>query len=142
MIYFDIGISKIDVYSDQENDEYYVGEDVTIKANLENRTSVLSLSWQYATGNESYTIDSTLPKYTGTKTEIGQPQLIIRNCIDSDRGIYFLLAASTDNMDDVFSNKINVKVKRGKRLDDPHKFTKNALYVFQTLTVSETYSTN
>lgn len=111
------------MYSDQENDEYYVGEDVTIKANLENRAAVLSVSWQYATGNESYTIDSTLPKYAGTKTEIEQPQLIIRNCIETDRGLYFLLAASTDNMDDVFSNKINLKVKRGKRLGDLRKFT-------------------
>lgn len=111
------------MYSDQENDEYYVGEDVTIKATLENSTAVLSLSWQYATGNGSYAIDSTLPKYRGTKTEIEQPQLIIRNCADSDRGFYFLLAASTDNMDDVFSNKINLKVKRGKRLDDLLQFT-------------------
>lgn len=111
------------MYSDQENDEYYVGEDVTIKATLENSTSVLSLSWQYETGNESYTIDSTLPKYIGTNTGIEQPQLIIRNCLESDIGLYCLLAAFTDNMEDVLSNKINLKVKKGKRIGDLRKFT-------------------
>lgn len=115
LIYFYIEFSKIQAYSDQENNEYYVGEDVTIKANLENITAVLSVSWQYGTDNGSYTIESTLPKYAGTKTEIDQPQLVIRKCTESDRGLYFLLAASTENKDDVLSNEIILDVKRGKR---------------------------
>lgn len=42
--------------------------------------------------------------------------LIIKNCNESDKGIYFLLAACTYTKEDVKSNELNLDIVKGKKL--------------------------
>lgn len=110
---FFLEISKINLSSDQENNKYYVGEKATITADIHNPSAILSMTWQRETENRRYTIDTSLPEYTGSKLTIDEQRLVIRNCKESDRGTYVLLAACIDNME-VNSNNFFLDIVQGK----------------------------
>lgn len=71
------------------------------------------MTWQRETENRRYTIDTSLPEYTGSKLTIDEQRLVIRNCKESDRGTYVLLAACIDNME-VNSNNFFLDIVQGK----------------------------
>lgn len=98
----------IHVYPDEPDGKYYVGEDVTIKANIRNPSGVLSVTWQKETEAGFHTINTALPKYKETSNATEEHQLLIRDCNDSDRGGYFLLAACNYDLEDALSNKIYI----------------------------------
>lgn len=106
---------RIEIYTDQKNTRYFVGEDVTIKANIDRSTSILSATWQRKTENGSQTLCTALPKYTGSKDRGHEHLLIIKNCNESDKGIYFLLAACTYSTEDVKSNELHLDIVKGKK---------------------------
>lgn len=102
----------IEVQPDQNNGRYYVGEDVIINARISNISKVLCKNWQKESETGSNIIDTSLEKNTETENENGEYILTIRNCIESDSGTYFLLAACTNDMD-VQSNKVQLNVVKG-----------------------------
>lgn len=104
----------IEIYSSLSGSKYYVCEDVMIRANFNNPSAILCITWQResATGNFG-AIDTTLPKYRGTRNGTENHLLYINNCEKSDGGIYFILATCTDGME-IMSNKINLDISEGK----------------------------
>lgn len=113
LAFFYIETSTINLSSDQRNNRYYVGEVATITASIHNPSAVLSMTWQRETENGRYTIDTSLPEYTGSKLTMNEQRLVIHNCKESDRGMYFLLAACIENRE-VNSNNIFLDVVQGK----------------------------
>lgn len=111
--FFSLEISTINLSSDQKNNKYYVGEVATITADIHNPSAVLSMTWQRETENGRYTIDTSLPEYSGSKLTIDEQRLVIRNCKESDRGTYILLAACIENTE-VDSNKFFLDIVQGK----------------------------
>lgn len=111
--FFSLEISTINLSSDQKNNKYYVGEVATITASIHNPSAVLSMTWQRETEYGRYTIDTSLPEYSGSKLTIDEQRLVIRNCKESDRGTYILLAACIENTE-VDSNKFFLDIVQGK----------------------------
>lgn len=104
----------IEIYSSLSGSKYYVGEDVMIRANFNNPSAILCITWQResTTGNFG-AIDTTLHKYRGTRNGTENHLLYINNCEKSDGGIYFILATCTDGME-IMSNKIYLDISEGK----------------------------
>lgn len=105
------------MHFDQPYERYYVGEDVSIEANLVNPSAVQCLAWIRKTenGNLSTCIDTTLPKYTQTGNETDKCfGLKINNCDESDAGTYLLLAVCTTV--NISSNEISLQVVKGKNI--------------------------
>lgn len=111
----------IQIYPDEPDGRYYVGEDVTIKANIRNPSGVLSVTWQRETEAGFHTINTALPKYKETSNATDEHQLLIRDCNDSDQGGYFLLAASNYDLEDVLSNKIYLDIVKGNSFNSYFK---------------------
>ena len=65
----------IEIFCDQEDDMYYVSEDVTIKAELKNASNVLCLVWQTETLDGDQALNITHSKYNGTKITIDEARL-------------------------------------------------------------------
>lgn len=103
----------IQIYPDEPDGKYYVGEDVTIKANIRNPLGVLCVTWQKETEAGTHTINTALPKYKETSHASDEHQLLIRDCNDSDQGGYFLLAACNYDQEDARSNKIYLNIVKG-----------------------------
>lgn len=110
----------IDVHSDQRYGRYYVGEDVIMKASIQNSTTILCMTWQKETETGSNTINTTMPRYIKTGNDTDEDTLTIKNCSESDGGSYFLLAACINNLD-VYSNSVQIDVVKGITL---HIFNK------------------
>ena len=101
----------IEIFSDQEDNTYFVGEDVIIKAELKNVSNILCVGWQTETPNGYQAIDISQSKYKGTKTTAEETSLYIRDCVDKET--YFLLAACDDGSE-ICSNKICLNVVKGE----------------------------
>lgn len=71
------------------------------------------MTWQRETEYGRYTIDTSLPEYSGSKLTINEQKLVIQDCKESDRGMYFLLAACIENTE-VDSNTIFLDIVQGK----------------------------
>lgn len=112
-IYFFLEITSIEIYSDQKNNRYFIGEDVTITAKFGNPFAVLCVSWQFNANGSSSTINTSLPKYAGTRYENNKHLLIIGSCCQSDAGEYSLVATCKENVD-ICSAKLQLKVVEGK----------------------------
>lgn len=104
---------SIQIYPDEPDGKYYVGEDVTIKANIRNPLGVLCVTWQKETEAGTHTINTALPKYKETSNASDEHLLLIRDCNDSDQGGYFLLAACNYDQEDARSNKIYLNIVKG-----------------------------
>lgn len=105
----------IEIYSNKQNDRYYVGEDVTIRAIIRHPSAVLCMTWQRGPQNSSRTINTSLPKYKETQIKEDECLLEINNCHENDTGNYFILATCTNNIEDLCSNQIYLDVLEGKR---------------------------
>lgn len=97
-----------------ETDTYYVGENAFINSRIENDSTILCLTWQRKpqTPNKITCIDTADPKYEGSKNTHSGAILCIRNCRETDRGKYFLLAACSDGSE-IISNEIDLNVIEG-----------------------------
>lgn len=73
------------------------------------------MTWQRGQEDRSRTINTALPKYKESKSKENERLLEIYNCRENDTGNYFILATCTNNMEDIFSNKIYLEVLEGKR---------------------------
>ena len=95
---------------------YYVGENITIKVDINNPSNVLCAMWQRVTtdGTEFESININLPKYNGTKNTPEEHVLCINDCEESDMdlGPYFLLAMCKDNKQ-IKSEHIHLNIARG-----------------------------
>lgn len=114
---FYLEITKIEISCDQKDDNYFVGEDATILASFENPSAVLRITWVKKTERGDQTIDTMLPKHTGStcNNEVENPMLTIKDCNKSDIGTYFLMAHCNDAIS-IESNKIDLKIVEGKIL--------------------------
>lgn len=128
---------SIQIYPDEPDGKYYVGEDVTIKANIRNPLGVLCVTWQKETEAGTHTINTALPKYKETSNASDEHQLLIRDCNDSDQGGYFLLAACNYDQEDARSNKIYLNIVKGnsfncylKKYASQHTITRYFFYIF------------
>lgn len=112
---FYLEITAIKISSDQRDGNYFIGEDATILASFGNPSAVFRITWVKKTERGDQTIDTMLPKYTGStcSNEIDKPMLTIKNCNESDIGTYFLMA-HCNNAISIASNKIDLKVVKGK----------------------------
>lgn len=100
---------------DRSDEKYYVGEDASIEAYLENPSAVQYLEWKIKTDKGNLTIDTTLSKFTRTGNETNECfGLTINKCDESDAGTYFLLASCTKV--NIFSNEISLQVVKGKNI--------------------------
>lgn len=105
-------ITSVKVYSDQNDDRYYFGENAIIRAHIENLSAVKVITWHWKKDGRSTCIDTTKEKFLGTSCNpIDEPKLIINNCCESDVGIYYLLVACKDV--EICSNEIKLKVVKG-----------------------------
>lgn len=114
MHFFNPDITRIKIYSDQEDATYYIGEDAFLKADFENPSAVRYFTWQKEIDGRTHAIDTKYKsKYEGTtsKHEIERPLLVIRNCDKSDAGTYTILVSCKDV--EIYSNKIHLKVVTG-----------------------------
>lgn len=109
----DTEMPTIEIFSNKQNDQYHVGEDVTIRAVVRNPTAILCMTWQRGPENRSRTINTALPKYKESKSKENEQLLEICNCHENDTGNYFILATCTNNIEDIFSNKIYLDVLEG-----------------------------
>lgn len=100
---------EIEIFSDEQNNRYYIGEDIKIRGIVKNPSAILCMTWQR--GNQ--TINTALPKYTETINNEDENQLIIRNCSENDTGNYFILATCTKDIEDICSNTIYLDIIRG-----------------------------
>lgn len=114
---FYLEITTIEIRCDQTDDKYFFDEDATILASFGNPSAVLSIEWVKETDSGDHTIDTTLQKYTGStcSNEVECPMLIIKRCNESDIGTYFLIVSCKRDLY-IYSNKINLKVIKGKIL--------------------------
>lgn len=101
---------EIEIVSDEQNNRYYIGEDVKIRGIVKNPSAILCMTWQRG----SQPINTALPKYAETTNNEDENQLIIRNCSENDTGNYFILATCTDDIEDICSNKIYLDIIKGK----------------------------
>lgn len=105
-------ITSVKIYSDQNDDRYYFGENAIIRAHIENLSAVKVMTWHWKKDGRSTCIDTTKEKFLGTSCNpIDEPKLIINNCCESDVGIYYLLVACKDV--EICSNEIKLKVVKG-----------------------------
>lgn len=74
---------------------------------------VLCVTWQKETEAGTHTINTALPKYKETSNATDEHQLLMRDCNDSDKGGYFLLAACNYDLEDALSNKIYLDIVKG-----------------------------
>lgn len=111
-LHLDIPPSKI--YFDQRKIKFYIGEDVTINAFLENASAEQGVKWHKETENGNNVIDMTLPKYFGITKKSDNHLLVIRDCSELDTGKYYL-STNHGNKKDVFiSNTIQLDIIKGK----------------------------
>lgn len=115
--YLNLEKPDIHIYSDEHNNRYFIGEDVTIRVNVKNPSVVLCMTWQRETHNGNQTINTALPKYTETTNNEDESLLIIRNCGENDTGNYFILATCTNDIEDICSNKIYLDIIKGNNSD-------------------------
>lgn len=98
---------------DRSDEKYFVGEEATIEAYLENPSAVRYLEWIRKTDIGNLAIDTTLSKFTRIGNEtIKCFGLTINKCDESDAGTYLLLAACTKV--NILSNEISLQVVEGK----------------------------
>lgn len=71
------------------------------------------MTWQKETEDGTHTINTALPKYKETSNATDEHQLLMRDCNDSDKGGYFLLAACNYDLEDALSNKIYLDIVKG-----------------------------
>lgn len=102
----------IEVLSDQKKGKYFVAEDVILKANIRNPSTILCMTWQKETETSSYTVNTSVPQYTETENLTNEHTLTMKNCLESDSGTYFLLAVCTNSLK-VCSNRVQLEVKKG-----------------------------
>lgn len=100
-------VTTVKIYFSHE-DPYCFDEDVTIYAEFGNPLAVRDVTWLRETDTGSQDIDTTLPKFTSTKS-----MLIIKKCCQSDIGTYTLVARL--NNVDIYSNKIQLNPVKGKQ---------------------------
>lgn len=97
----------------RSDEKYFVGEEATIEAYLENPSAVRYLEWLKKTDIGTHAIDTTLSKFTRVGNEtIKCFGLTINKCDKSDAGTYLLLAACTKV--NILSNEISLQVVEGK----------------------------
>lgn len=107
-----LGITTIEIYSDQKDNRYNVDEDITITAEFGYPSAVKHVRWQKNETSTTFrTIPTTLSRYMGTRYENFKHLLMIRNCSDLDTGTYFLLVTCIDDVD-ITSNLIDIQVVR------------------------------
>lgn len=70
---------------------------------------MLYTKWQF----NDILIDTTLPKYAGTRTENNKELLIVRNCRELDAGEYSIVAKCKANVE-ICSEKLKLEVIKGK----------------------------
>lgn len=108
-------ITTIKIYSDQKDGIYYVGEDVLLKAYFENPSSVLYFTWHKEKDGRKHAIDTEKyeSKYKGStcRLAIEKPELMIRDCDNSDAGTYTLVVSCKGV--DIYSNELHLKVVTG-----------------------------
>lgn len=114
---FYLEITTIEISCDQRDDNYFIGEDATILASFGTPSAVLSITWIKKTERGDRAIDEMVPKHTGStcSNQVEKPKLTIKNCNESDIGIYSLMAHCSNNLS-IESNKINLEVVEGKIL--------------------------
>ena len=95
---------------------YYVGENITIKVDINYPSNVLCAMWQRVRtdGSEFEAININLPKYHGTKNTPDEHVLCTNDCDESDMdlGPYFLLAMCKDNKQ-IKSEHIHLNIAKG-----------------------------
>lgn len=117
LFHFFLEITNIEISCDQKDDNYFIGEDATILASFGNPSAVLQITWVKKTERGYQTIDTMLPKHTGStcSNEVEKPMLTIKDCNKSDIGTYFLMARCNNDIS-IESNKIDLKIVEGKIL--------------------------
>lgn len=89
MYLFSLGTkTRIKVKSDQENNKYYVNEDVTITAEISNGSNILCTTWQKLTMNESVSLDTSLSKYIVTRNNYKDTLTIKKLQRIGSRGVF------------------------------------------------------
>lgn len=79
------------------DNRYFVGEDAVIQGLIYNYDAVRDMAWKRKTDTGCHSkIDTTLPKYQGSTNDTLRPELMIRNCVESDAGPYFIQVSCTD----------------------------------------------
>lgn len=113
---FYLEITTVEISCDQRDNNYFIGEDATILASFGTPSAVFSITWIKKTERGDQAIE-TVPKHIGStcRNEVEKPKLTIKNCNESDIGIYFLMAHCSNNLS-IESNKINLEVVEGKIL--------------------------
>lgn len=114
---FYLEITTIEISWDRNDGEYFFGEDATIIASYGNHSAVLKIYWMRKIDSVDRVehIDTKLQKYTGStySNMVEKPELLIKNCDESDIGTYHLLVMCKNHLP-VYSKKIDLKVVKGK----------------------------
>lgn len=108
---------RIRLISNRIKKTYNAGENIVIKVDIENPSSVLCTLWQRETVDGSEAINIALPKFKGTKSTTEENVLCINDCDESDmtNGPYFLLAVcSRDTTEEICSDLIHLNIVKGK----------------------------
>lgn len=88
-------------------------------ASYDNHSAVRKSIWmkELDSRDNDVPIDTRLQKYTGStySNNVEKPMLLIKNCDESDIGTYYLLVLCINKLH-IYSNKINLKVVKGKIL--------------------------
>nr|XP_022301624.1 uncharacterized protein LOC111109695 [Crassostrea virginica] len=105
---------RIQVFTNHDDNKFYVDEDVIITAHFENPSSVSCIIWQTETpnGDRALDTDHELSKYKIEQNSINEATLLIKGCCETDKGPYFLLASCSDDTN-VKSNKVYLNIVRG-----------------------------
>lgn len=109
-----LDIPPLKIYFDQRNIQFYIGEDVTINAILENPSAEQGVKWHRETENGNHVIDMTSPKYFGITKESDNHLLVIRDCNELDTGKYYLSTNHRNKKKVFISNKIQLNIIKGK----------------------------
>lgn len=111
-----LDITTIRIYSEHEDNIYYLGEDAILKAEFENPSSVLYVTWHKEENGIKHAIDTVNnnSKYKGTscRLNIEEQLLMIRKCDHSDAGTYTLVVSCKGV--DIYSNKLDLNIVEGR----------------------------
>lgn len=98
------------------DNRYFVGEDAVIQGLIYNYDAVRDMAWKRKTDTGCHSkIDTTLPKYQGSTNDTLRPELMIRNCVESDAGPYFIQVSCTDM--EICSKDFFLEVLKGKNVN-------------------------
>lgn len=116
-------ITTIRIYSEHEDNIYYLGEDAILKAEFENPSSVLYVTWHKEENGIKHAIDTVNnnSKYKGTscRLNIEEQLLMIRKCDHFDAGTYTLVVSCKGV--DIYSNKLDLDIVKGPPKVTLHK---------------------